>query len=108
MRENGQRTISSIQNAKPNLMIFLGDLAYTSDLKCFFIQTNKLENNNTANQVLAVIGNHDIDSNDGNKVTKKELRDHYKIPLTGYYSKTFDKDKILVIGMNFTDLGRKR
>jgi Icc protein len=104
---NGQRTISSIQNAKPNLVIFLGDLAYTSDLKCFFTQTNKLENNNTGNQVLAVIGNHDIDSNDGNKVTKKELMDHYKIPLTGYYSKTFDNGKILVIGMNFTGLEEK-
>ena len=104
---NGQRTISSIQNTKPNLVIFLGDLAYTSDLKCFFIQTNNLENNNTANQVLAVIGNHDIDSKDGNKVTKKELMDHYKIPLTGYYSKTFDNGKILVIGMNFTGLEQK-
>jgi len=104
---NGQRTISSIQNTKPNLVIFLGDLAYTSDLKCFFIQTNNLENNNTANQALAVIGNHDIDSKDGNKVTKKELMDHYKIPLTGYYSKTFDNGKILVIGMNFTGLEQK-
>ena len=88
-------------------MIFLGDLAYTSDLKCFFTQTNKLENNNTGNQVLAVIGNHDIDSNDGNKVTRKELMDHYKIHLTGYYSKTFDNGKILVIGMNFTGLEEK-
>jgi Icc protein len=105
--KNGQRTISSIQNAKPNLVIFLGDLAYASDLQCFFIQTNKLENNSTGNQVLAVIGNHDIDSNDGNKVTKKELMDHYKIPLRGYYSKTFDKGKILVIGMNFTGLEEK-
>jgi predicted phosphodiesterase len=104
---NVQKTISSIQNTKPNLVIFLGDLAYTSHLKCFFIQTNNLENNNTESQVLAVIGNHDIDRKDGNKVTKKELMDHYKIPLTGYYSKTFDNGKILVIGMNFTDLEEK-
>jgi predicted phosphodiesterase len=104
---NGQKTISSIQNTKPNLVIFLGDLAYTSNLKCFFTQTNNLENNNTGNQVLAVIGNHDIDNKDGNKVTKKQLIDHYKIPLTGYYSKTFDNGKILVIGMNFTGLEEK-
>jgi DNA repair exonuclease SbcCD nuclease subunit len=56
---------------------------------------------------LAAIGNHDIGSSDGNKVTKNELMDHYKIPLTGYYSKTFDNDKILVIGMNFTGLEQK-
>ena len=104
---NGQKTISSIQNPKPNLVIFLGDLAYTSDLKCFFTQTTNLENNNTGSQVLAVIGNHDIDTKDGNKVTKKQLMDHYKIPLTGYYSKTFDNGKILVIGMNFTGLEEK-
>jgi len=100
---NGNNTLLSIQNTKPNLVIFLGDLAYTSDLKCFFTQTNDLENNITGSQVLAVIGNHDID----NKVTKKQLMDHYKIPLTGYYSKTFDNGKILVIGMNFTGLEQK-
>ena len=104
--DNGQKTISSIQNTKPNLVIFLGDLAYTSDLKCFFNQINNLDNN-TGSHVLAAIGNHDIDSSDGNKVTKKELMDHYKIPLTGYYSKTFDNGKILVIGMNFTGLEQK-
>jgi len=79
--DNGQKTISSIQNTKPNLAIFLGDLAYTSDLRCFFTPTNNLENNNIGSHVLAAIGNHDIDSSDGNKVTKKELMDHYKIPL---------------------------
>ena len=105
--DNGQKTISSIQNTKTNLTIFLGDLAYTSDLKRFFNQSNNLENNNTESQVLAAIGNHDIGSGDGNKVTRKELMDHYKIPLTGYYSKTFDNGKILVIGMNFTGLEQK-
>ena len=105
--DNGQKTISSIQNTKPNLAIFLGDLAYTSDLRCFFTPTNNLENNNIGSHVLAAIGNHDIDSSDGNKVTKKELMDHYKIPLTGYYSKTFDNGKILVVGMNFTGLEEK-
>jgi predicted MPP superfamily phosphohydrolase len=102
--EEGNKTISSIQNTKPNLVIFLGDLAYKSDLDCFFTQTHNLENNNTRSQVLTVIGNHDIDSGHGNKVTKKELMDHYKIPLTGYYNKTFDNGKILIVGMNFTDL----
>ncbi|MGN6822607.1 MAG: hypothetical protein ACTHJ7_07540 [Candidatus Nitrosocosmicus sp.] len=34
--DNGQKTISTIQNTKPDLVIFLGDLAYASDLKCFF------------------------------------------------------------------------
>ena len=33
--------------------------------------------------------------------------DHYNIPLTGYYSKTFDNGKILVIGLNFTGLEQK-
>ncbi len=73
----------------------------------FFTQTNNLENNNTGSQVLAVIGNHDINSKGGNKVTKKELMDHYNIPLTGYYSKTYDNGKILIIGMNFTGLEEK-
>jgi hypothetical protein len=103
---NGQKTISSIQITKPNLVIFLGDLAYTSD-KCFFTQTNNLESNTTGSQVLTVIANHDIDSEDGNKATKKELMDNYKIPLTDYYSKPFDNDKILVIGLNFTGLEEK-
>jgi hypothetical protein len=34
--DNGQKTIFTIQNTKPDLAIFLGDLAYTSDLTCFF------------------------------------------------------------------------
>jgi tartrate-resistant acid phosphatase type 5 len=102
--ETGTKTISSIQNDAPDLVIFLGDLAYTSDLKCFFTQTKGLENNSAGSSVLAVIGNHDIDSGDGNKVTKKELMDHYQIPSAGYYSKTFDNGNILVIAMNFTGL----
>jgi hypothetical protein len=61
-------------------VIFLETLL-RHDLKCFFNHTSILENNNTGSQVLAVIGNHDIDSSDGNKVTKKELMDHYKITL---------------------------
>src|SRR5215207_4757690 len=92
---NGAKTISSIQNDAPNLVIFLGDLAYTSDLKCFFTQTKGLENNSAGSSVLAVIGDHDIDSGDGDKVTKKDLTDHYRIPPAGYYSKTFDNGKIL-------------
>jgi tartrate-resistant acid phosphatase type 5 len=101
---NGTNTISSIQNNAPNLAIFLGDLSYESNLECFFSQTKGLENNGTGSIVLAVIGNHDIDSRDGNKVTKKELMDHYQIPSAGYYSKTFDNGKILVVAMNFTGL----
>ncbi|MGN6822608.1 MAG: hypothetical protein ACTHJ7_07545, partial [Candidatus Nitrosocosmicus sp.] len=73
----------------------------------FFSLTYKLENNNTESHVLAAIGNLDIDSSGGNAVTKKELTDHYKIPSTGYYSKTFDDGRILVIGMNFTGLEQK-
>ena len=30
--------------------------------------------------------------------------DHYQIPSAGYYSKTFDNGKILVVAMNFTGL----
>ena len=105
--DNGTKTISSIQNNKPKLVMFLGDFAYTSDLKCFFLQTKDLENKNTGSSVLAVIGNHDIDSRDGNEVTKKEMMDHYQIPSAGYYSKSFDNGKILVIAMNFTGLEEK-
>jgi predicted phosphodiesterase len=95
--DNGATTISSIQTNAPNLTIFLGDLSYEPDLKCFFNQTKGLENNSSGSIVLAVIGNHDVD-----KVTKNELMDHYQIPSAGYYSKTFDNGKILVIAMNFT------
>ena len=101
---NGAKSTSSIQNNAPDLSIFLGDLSYTSDLKCFFTQTKGLENNNAGSSVLAVIGNHDTDSRDGSEVTKKELMDHYRIPSAGYYSKTFDNGKILVVAMNFTGL----
>ena len=101
---NGAKTTSSIQNNAPDLAIFLGDLSYTSDLKCFFTQTKGLENNSAGSSVLAAIGNHDIDSRDGNEVTKKELMDHYRIPSAGYYSKTFDNGKVLVVAMNFTGL----
>ena len=79
----------------------------TPQISSVFFLIYKLENNNTESHVLAAIGNHDIDSSDGNTVTKKELMDHYKIHLTGYYSKTFDNGKILVIGMNFTGLEQK-
>ena len=85
----------------------MGDLAYTSDLKCFFTQTKDLENNSAGSSVLAAIGNHDIDSRDGNEVTKKEIMDHYQIPSAGYYSKSFDNGKILVVAMNFTGLEEK-
>ena len=55
---------------------------------------------------MVTIGNHDIDTGDGNGKTKKQLLIHYNIPRVGYYSKTFDHDgdKILVVAMNFTGL----
>src|SRR5215212_9679693 len=101
---NGAKTISSIQNNAPDLVIFLGDLSYEPKLDCFFSQTKVLENNKAGSRVLAVIGNHDIDSIYVNESTKKDLTDHYRIPPAGYYSKTFDNGKILVIAMNFTEL----
>lgn len=103
--KNGKQTISSIANSNPNLIIFLGDLSYDNNLSCFFDQTNVLENKGTS-QVLITIGNHDIDSGDGNKETKKQIVMHYKIPSEGYYSKTFDygRNKIIVVAMNFTGL----
>jgi predicted MPP superfamily phosphohydrolase len=104
---NGAKTISSIQNNAPDLVIFLGDLSYEPKLDCFFSQTKVLENNNAESRVLAVIGNHDIDSIYVNESTKKDLTDHYRIPPAGYYSKTFDNGKILVIAMNFTELERE-
>ncbi|MEJ7641958.1 MAG: metallophosphoesterase [Candidatus Nitrosocosmicus sp.] len=102
---NGKQTISMIANSHPNLVIFLGDLSYDKSLACFFEQTKVLENNGTTH-VLVTIGNHDIDSGDGNRETKKQLLIHYNIPQVGYYSKTFDLDgsKILVVAMNFTGL----
>jgi len=103
--KNGKQTISSIANSHPNLVMFLGDLSYDKSLSCFFDQTKVLENNETS-QILLTIGNHDIDSGDGNEETKKQLMIHYNIPQVGYYSKTFDHDgsKILVVAMNFTRL----
>lgn len=101
---NGKNTINTISNNKPNLTIFLGDLAYTKNIKCFFNLTQNLESKSTNPQALAVIGNHDIDEDSGDKNTKKLLIDHYLIPTTGYYSKTFDNGKILFVAMNFTGL----
>ena len=104
--KNGKQTISSIENNHPNLVLFLGDLAYDNSLECFFDQTQVLENNETGNTVLVTIGNHDIDNGDGNKETKKQHMMHYNIPSAGYYSKIFDYDgsKILIVAMNFTGL----
>ena len=82
--KNGKQTISSIENNHPNLVLFLGDLAYDNSLECFFDQTQVLENNETGNTVLVTIGNHDIDNGDGNKETEKELMIHYNIPSGGY------------------------
>ena len=106
---NGKQTISMIANRHPNLVIFLGDLSYDKSLACFFDQTKVLENNGTT-KVLVTIGNHDIDSGDGNRETKKQLMIHYNISPVGYYSKTFDHDgsKILVVAMNFTGLEEQR
>lgn len=106
--ENGKQTILSIANIHPNLVIFLGDLSYDTSLACFFNQTQVLESNEDS-QVLLAIGNHDIDSGDGNEETKKQLMLHYSIPKEGYYSRTFDHNgsKILVVAMNFTGLEEK-
>jgi predicted phosphodiesterase len=104
---NGAKTISSIQNNAPDLVIFLGDLSYASNFKCFFTQTDVLENNSAGSRVLAVIGNHDTDSMYVNEAAKKDLMDHYQIPLSGYYSETLDNGRILVIAMNFTELERE-
>lgn len=103
--KNGNQTISSIATNHPNLVLFLGDLSYDKSLSCFFDQTKVLENNETSD-VLVAIGNHDIDSGNGNDDTKKQLIVHYNIPDTGYYSKKFDYhgNKILVVIMNFTGL----
>ena len=89
--DDGKQTISMIANSHPNLVIFLGDLSYDKSLVCFFEQTKVLENNGTT-KVLVTIGNHDIDTGDGNGETKKQLLIHYNIPRVGYYSKTFDHD----------------
>ena len=103
--DNGKHVISSIANSRPNLVIFLGDLSYDTSLACFFDQTKVLENNGTG-QVIVTIGNHDVDSGDGNAESKKQLMLHYDIPPQGYYSKTFDYNgsKIFVVALNFTGL----
>lgn len=107
--KNGKQTISSIANNHPNLVIFLGDLSCDKSLSCFFNETKVLENNEI-NNILLAIGNHDIDTGDGNEETKKQLMIHYNIPQAGYYSKTFDHNgsKILVVAMNFTGLEKKK
>lgn len=104
--KNGKQTISSIAENHPNLVLFLGDLSYDKSLSCFFEQTKVLENDETSNNIMVTIGNHDVDNGDGNEQTKKQLITHYGIPREGYYSNTFDHDgtKILVVGMNFTGL----
>jgi predicted phosphodiesterase len=102
---NSEQTISSIANNHPDLVLFLGDLFYDESLSCFLDQTKVLEDE-TNNNVLFTIGNHDINSGDGNEETKNELMIHYNIPSTGFYSKTINQDgiKILVVAMNFTGL----
>jgi predicted phosphodiesterase len=106
--ENGKQTILSIANSHPNLIILLGDLSYDDSLSCFFDQTQVLENNGPF-QIMITIGNHDVNSGDGNEETKKQLMFSYNIPKEGYYSKTFDHNgsKILVVAMNFTGLEEK-
>jgi predicted MPP superfamily phosphohydrolase len=103
---NGKQTILSIANNHPDLVLFLGDLSYEKSLSCFFDQTKVLENSKTDDGVLVTVGNHDIDNDDVNEYTKKQLMTHYNIPQAGYYSKTFDNHggKILVVVMNFTGL----
>jgi hypothetical protein len=97
---HGKETISAIERLSPDLVIFLGDLAYAKDLDCFFNSTKSLEENN---QVLVALGNHDI-AIEGNEMTKRELMEKYGIPPEGYYDATFANGTILFVLMNYTGL----
>jgi predicted secreted protein/predicted phosphodiesterase len=98
---NGKNTVNQIANQNPSLVLWLGDLSYVdSDVNCFISQTSQL-----ASKDEAIIGNHD-DSEDGSSAARAQLINHFGIPSTGYYSKTFDvagtkrTDDILLVGMD--------
>ena len=98
---NGQNTVNQIINQNPSLVLWLGDLSYVdSDVNCFISQTSQL-----ASKDEAVVGNHD-DSEDGTSAARTQLINHFGIPSTGYYSKTYDltgtkrTDDVLLIGMD--------
>jgi predicted MPP superfamily phosphohydrolase len=54
--DNGNKTIKQITDSQPQLVLFLGDLAYNDNPQCFFDSTMPLEKTST---VLVAIGNHD-------------------------------------------------
>ena len=98
---NGQNTVNQIINQNPSLVLWLGDLSYVdSDVNCFISQTSQL-----ASKDEAIVGNHD-DSEDGTSAARTQLINHFGIPSTGYYSKTYDltgtkrSDDVLLIGMD--------
>ena len=98
---NGQNTVKQIISQNPSLVLWLGDLSYVdSDVNCFISQTSQI-----ASKEEAIIGNHD-DSEDGSDAARTQLINHFGIPSTGYYAKTFDvagtqrTDDILLIGMD--------
>ena len=98
---NGQNTVKQIINQNPTLVLWLGDLSYVdSDVNCFISQTSSL-----ASKDEAIIGNHD-DSEDGTSAARTQLINHFGIPSSGYYAKTFDvagtqrTDDVLLIGMD--------
>jgi len=101
---HGNETISSIGQHSNDLVLFLGDLAYSGgDTQCFLNMTNELESK-VENHVLIAIGNHDIDSHDGNEKTKRQLIEKYHVPSSGYYSASFDNGNILIVVMNYTGI----
>ena len=98
---SGKNTINQITNQNPFLVLWLGDLSYVdSDVNCFISQTSQL-----ASKDEAIIGNHD-DSEDGSSAARTQLINHFGIPSSGYYKKTFDvtgtqrTDDVLLIGMD--------
>jgi Calcineurin-like phosphoesterase len=99
---HGNETTSAIGQRSINLVLFLGDLAYTNDMQCFLNMTDELEK--VEAHVLIAIENHDINSHDGNEKTKRQLVEKYHVPSSGYYSASFDNGNILVVVMNYTGL----
>ena len=72
-------------------------------MQCFFNMTHGLEKK-VENRVLIAIGNHDINSHDGNEKTRKQLIEKYHVPSSGYYKISFDNGNIIVVVMNYTGL----
>lgn len=100
---HGNETISAIGQRSNNLVLFLGDLAYSNDMQCFLNMTDGLEKK-VEGRVLIAIGNHDINSHDGNEKTKRQLIEKYHVPSSGYYSTSFDNGNILIVVMNYTGI----